>query len=194
VSVHDKQPDAVVMLVSNDDTSAAGTVASLGTLLSLAGQGGKIVVAQSTIDGVAVTTVTINDVGSLLPSGAVPGLSVPTTGPVSFSMAARGKVLYLTSGAATMTSILGVAAGSSLADDATFKLAGTRGLANSRFSVYVAAGATLDLVSGFLSAADVARWQSDIKPYVDPLESVSITSTADSTASRSRTVISVTKP
>ncbi len=140
-----------------------------------------------------MTTATIKTLGSLIPSGSVPGLTLPAGG-VSFSIAAHGNVVILTSGEGAMTAILNVATGTSLANDATFKLAGQRGLTNSRATIYVAAGAPLDLVEGFLSADQLTKWKSDIKPFVDPLESVLITTGEDSTATRSRVVISVSKP
>jgi hypothetical protein len=194
VSVHGTTPDAALLLAASDEASATSTVASLGALLTLAGQGNGLEVKQSTVNGTAVTTVTITDLGSIVPAGTLPGVTIPATGPISFSLAAHGRVVYLTSGEAAMTAILNVAAGSSLADDATFKLAGTNGLANSRMTVYVAAGASLDLVQGFLPAEQLATWKANVAPYVDPLESVSITTASDTTATRSRVVISVAKP
>jgi Protein of unknown function (DUF3352). len=194
VSVHGTTPDAALMLVATDETKATSTVASLGTLLALAGQANGLEVKQSTISGVAVTTVTITDLGALVPAGTVPGLTIPATGPISFSIAAHGKVVLLTSGEAAMTAILNVAAGSSLADDATFKLAGQQGLANSRMTVYVAAGASIDLAQGFLPADALAKFKSDVLPYVDPLSSVSISAAEDATGTRSRLIIAVVKP
>jgi hypothetical protein len=194
VSVHGTTPDAAVFLVAKDEASATTTVASLGTILALLGQSNGLTVKTSTIDGVTVTTVTITDLGALIPAGSAQGLTIPATGPISFSIAAHGKVVILTSGETEMTTILTVAAGSSLADDATFKLAGQRGLANSRTTVYVAAGASLDLVKGFLSADELAKFNSDVLPYLEPLQSVSLSAAEDATANRSRIVISVTKP
>jgi Protein of unknown function (DUF3352) len=194
VSVHGTTPDAAVLLVAKDEASASTTVGSLATILALMGQSNGLTVKTSAIGAVTVTTVTITDLGALVPAGSVPGLTIPATGPISFSIAAHGKVVILTSGEAAMTAILNVATGASLADDATFKLAGQRGLANSRTTVYVAAGTAVDLVEGFLPADQLAKWKSDVKPYVDPLESVSMTATEDATANRSRLVVSVTKP
>jgi Protein of unknown function (DUF3352) len=193
VSVHGTTPDAALLIEATDEAGASSRVAALGGLLVIAG-GNGIQVGHNTIAGVAVTNVTITDIGALVPPGSVPGLTVPPTGPISFSIAARGKVIIVTSGEAAMTAILDVAAGSSLADDATFKLAGQRGLANSRTTVYVAAGAAIDLVQQFLSPDELATFKSDVLPYIDPFESVSITAAEDATANRSRIVIGVTRP
>jgi hypothetical protein len=193
VSVHGTTPSAALLIVAKDEASASSRVAALGALLTISG-GNSIQVKPSTIAGVAVTTVTITDLGSLIPQGEVPGLTVPATGPISFSIAAHGKVVIVTSGEEAMTAILDVAAGASLADDATFKLAAQRGLANSRTTVYVAAGATVDLVQRLLPADELATFTSDVLPYVEPLQSISMTAAEDSTASRSRIVVGVTRP
>jgi|GEM_PF-1586104 hypothetical protein len=193
VSVHGTTPDAALLIVATDEASASSRVAALGGLLVITG-GSGVQVTHTTTAGVAVTNVTITDLGAFVPAGSVPGLTIPATGPISFSIAAHGKVIILTSSEAAMTAILNVAAGSSLADDATFKLAGQRGLANSRTTVYLAAGAGIDLVQQLLPADELATFKSDYLPYLDPLESVSITAAEDSTANRSRIVISVTKP
>ncbi|MEA2672993.1 MAG: hypothetical protein QOI92_185 [Chloroflexota bacterium] len=193
VSVHGTTPDAALLIVATDEAAASSRVAALGGLLAITG-GSGVQVTHTTVAGVAVTNVTITDLGAFVPAGSVPGLTIPQTGPISFSIAAHGKVVILTSGEAAMTAILNVAAGSGLADDATFKLAGQRGLANSRTTVYVAAGAGIDLVQELLPATELATFKSDYLPYIDPLESVSMTAAEDSTANRSRIVISVTKP
>jgi hypothetical protein len=193
VSVHGTVPDAALLIEATDEAGASSRVSALRGLVVIAG-GSSVKVSDTTVAGVAVTNVTITDLGSLVPQGQLPGLTVPSTGPISFSIAAVGKVILLTSGEQAMQAILNVAAGSSLADDATFKLAAQRGLANSRTTVYVAAGATIDLVQQFLPAVELATFKSDVLPYVDPFTSVSITAAEDSTASRSRIVISVKKP
>jgi hypothetical protein len=193
VSVHGTTPDAAILIVATDEEAASSRVAALGGLLAITG-GSGVQVTHTTTAGVAVTNVTITDLGAFVPAGSVPGLTIPQTGPISFSIAAHGKVIILTSSEAAMTAILNVGAGSSLADDTTFKLAGQRGLANSRTTVYIAAGAGIDLIEQLLPADELATFKSDYLPYIDPLEWVSMTAAEDSTANRSRVVISVTKP
>ncbi|HYK95931.1 MAG TPA: DUF3352 domain-containing protein [Candidatus Dormibacteraeota bacterium] len=193
VSMHGTTPYAALLIEATDEAGASSRVAALGGLLVIAG-GNGIQVTHSTIAGVAVTNVTITDLRAFVPPGSVPGLTIPSTGPISFSIAAHGKVIIVTSGEAAMTAILNVAAGSSLADDATFRLAGQRGLANSRTTVYVAAGAAIKLVQQVLPADQLATFTSNYLPYVAPLQAVSITATDDANANRSRLVIGVTKP
>lgn len=195
VSVHGTKPDIALLVVARDEAAASSRVSALGTFISLAGLGGGIDVRDTTINGVAVTTITITDLGSVVPPGTVPGLdTIPVTGPIELSIAARGRVIFVTSGETAMTAILNVQPGSSLADQAPFKLAGQRGLANSRTSVYLAAGATFALVKGLLPAETIEQWEADFAPYVDPIEALSISVSGDPAAYRSRLVITVNQP
>ena len=195
VSVRGQTPDVALLLVAKDEAAVTARVASLKTLLGLAGAGGSgLQVKDSTVNGVAVTTVTITDLGSLVPPGTVPGMSDLPTGPVSFSMAARGKTLVVTSGETAMSAILSTAAGGSLADNAAFKHALTRGITNPRTTIYLGVGATVDLVKGFLPADELATFQKDAAPYVEPLEGFLLQATNDAAGTRSRVVITVTQP
>ena len=195
VSMHGTTPDVAVLLVAKDEASVTSRVASLKTLLALAGPSNGIDVKSSTINGIDVTTVTIADIGALIPSGSVPGgATLPTTGPISFSIAANGKVLLVTSGEAAMTALLNTTADSSLAANAAFKHAGTRGLANAGTTVYLGVGATLELAKGFLSADQLATYQKDAAAYLGPLEGLLFQAASDADGTRSRIVITVAKP
>jgi hypothetical protein len=187
--------NVAVLLAAKDETAAATRVASLNTLLALAGSGDGMEVKRSTIAGTAVTTVTITDLGGLIPPGTVPGLdAIPATGPLSFSLASRGAVVVLTTGEGAMAAVLNTTAGSSLAANAAFKHAGTRGLQSAQFTVYLGVGATVELVKGFLPADELAKYQTDVAPYVEPLEAVLIQGASDAAGSRSRWVVTVNKP
>lgn len=194
VSMHGTVPDAAILLVAKDETAAASRVASLKTVLALVGSSNGVEVKNSTIKGIAVTTVTITDLGALIPQGTVPGMTDLPTGPISFSIAAQGKVLLVTSGEGAMTAILNTAAGASLADNAAFKHAGTRGIANARTTIYVGVGATIDLFKAVLTADQLATYQKDAAPYVEPFEGFLLQATSDAAGSRSRMVITVTQP
>jgi hypothetical protein len=200
VSAKDPTPDnpnakLSVYLVAKDDATAAEKLATVKTFLGLAGlSGGGITVATETLSGVDVTTVTVTDLGSLVPPGSIPGVepgSLDT--PVSFSIAGRGRIVYLTIGDGAMADVLAVTAGTSLADDAGFKLAAQRGLANSRTTFYAAVGAGVDLVKGFVPAEMASQW-AELAPYVDPVEAVGLSVSTDPSATRSRMVLTVNHP
>ena len=115
-------------------------------------------------------------------------------GPLSFSVAARGRAVILTFGNGAMANVVNASGATSLAEAAAFKQAAARGIANSQSTVYVAAGAAIDLVRGFLPPTELATFNTEIAPYLDPLEGVLITGSSDATGARSRVVINVTTP
>ena len=184
-----------VLLVAKDEAAARERLSTITSVISLLGlQGSGIELRETTVNGVGVTTVTIPDIGAIIPPGTLPdGVTAPTTGPLEFSMAAKGRVLLLGVGEGFMTGVLNAQAGASLADQAGFKHALERGLGGSRTTVFVGVPAAIGLVEGFVPATDLAMWQSDIRPYVEPIEAVSITSLSDASTTRSRIVFTVTK-
>lgn len=194
-TIEDPHIKASVYLVAKDDASAAAKLSTVKSFLGLVGLSGEgITVATETISGVEVATVTITDLGSLVPPGSVPGVDTGTLDtPVSFSIAGRGRVLYLTVGEGAMADVLAVGPGTSLADDADFKLAAQRGLAGARTSMYVAVGATVDLVKGFIPAEAAAQW-AELAPYVDPLDALGLSVSSDAAGTRTRMVFTVTRP
>jgi hypothetical protein len=193
ISIAGEEPQVTVILVAADETTATAQARQLTGLIGLAGlSGGGVTQTTSTVAGVEVTTVSIADLGSLVPPGASPGAEIPSTGPISFSIAAHGRIVLVTSTPAAMADVLAVQPGKALADEAAFKLATQRGLTGSRTSVYVAANAALEVVKRFLPADQAGEW-TKYAPYLEPIEAIGVTTTGDAAAHRSRVVITVTK-
>jgi hypothetical protein len=178
-------PSGGILLVAADDAAARTRGATLTNLLSFAGLGGGIEVRRTTVAGVEVTTVVIADLGALVPPGTLPGgVEAPAGTPIEFSIAAKGRVILVGVGEGFMTGVLNVQPGSSLADQAGYKTAAERSLAGSRTSVYVAVRGAISLAEGLVPAEMLAQWESDIKPYVTPIDSVSISTTSEVAGSR----------
>jgi hypothetical protein len=93
-----------------------------------------------------------------------------------------------------MTTVLNVKPGASLADQPRYKLALTRALASSRFTLFADIRAGLALGEAMVPADALAQWQSIVKPYVDPIESLLISGSTDGATGRSRFVITVSNP
>jgi len=189
-------PSGGVALVATDDEAAADKLRTLTGLLGLLGLGNNSIQTHATtIAGVTVTTITISDIGALVPPSQLPsGMQIPSDAKVEFSLAAKGRVLLLGSGEDFMTAVLNTTPGSSLADQAAYKRATSRALSNSRGTLYVGIHDIVGLAETFLSADEKARWESDLKPYVAPFQALSITSTTDASGDRSRLTITVSKP
>jgi hypothetical protein len=139
--------------------------------------------------------VVISDLGSLVPPGSLPpGAELPTDAQIEFSIAAKGRVIVLGVGEGFMNGVLNVQPGTSLADQAGYKSAQARSLTNSRTSMYVNVRSAIDLVEAFLPAEELAEWESDIKPYLAPIDGVAASLISNASGNRSRLVITVSQP
>lgn len=157
-------PAGGIVLSAADASTASAKVTALETVLGLGALGGDIDVSSSTIEGIKVTTIHIPDVG------AVSGVPTGTAIPLDLSIAAKDRFVIVGVGTNAMQKMLGVKAGASLAEDAAFKRALARGLANPQVVVYVAAGATIDWVESAAAAAGAPALSADVKAYLDPVE------------------------
>jgi hypothetical protein len=189
-------PSGGLALVTADDATAADRVRTLTGLLALAGLGNNSVqTRESTIAGVAVTTITLSNLSSLVPPGELPpGVDVPADAKVEFSIAAKGRVILLGTGEDFMTAVLSTQPGSSLADQAAYKQAASRALANSRGTVYVGIHDVVGLAETFLSTDEKAQWEANLKPYVAPFQALFITATDDASGAHQRLTITVSQP
>ena len=192
----EQTPSGGIALATADDATAADRVTTLTGLLAFAGLGNNSVqTRESTIAGVTVTTVTISNISALVPPGQLPpGVDVPADAKVEFSIAAKGRVILLGIGEGFMTDVLNTQAGSSLADQATYKQATSRALSNSRGTLYVGIHDIVGLAETFLPAEEKATWEANLKPYVAPFQALSITSTEDASGAHQRLTITVSQP
>ncbi|HEX4898088.1 MAG TPA: DUF3352 domain-containing protein [Candidatus Limnocylindrales bacterium] len=178
-----------VLVRGTDAETATARVAQIRNLLVLASTGTDITVTDSEHDGVTITTVDLGDLSSLLGES---GLSVggePTR--LELAFAARDDLVVISVGDGVVERILDVEAGSSLATAATYgriiEIAGAR----NDVQVFIALDATLSLVSGFLPPDELATWSSELKPYLDHLSGVAMTSVNSSSGAHIRGVLTV---
>ena len=188
-----------LVVVTKDAASATERVATLKGLFSLAELGGVgIETRDATIGGVTVTTVSITDLGSLVPPGQLPpGVAVPDDGVVEFSIATKDRTILLGAGAGEsfMTAALTIQPGAGLASAAGYRTATSRALPNSSVTVYVAIRDLVALVEPLIPAEERAQWDTEIKPYIAPFQALSMTSAADPAGTgRSRLTITITNP
>jgi hypothetical protein len=190
------QPTGGLALTAADDAAAAQRVSTLTGLIAFAGLGSNgVQTRESTIAGVKVTTITISNLGALVPPGQLPpGVDVPADAKVEFSIAAKGRVILLGTGENFMTAVLNTQAGSALADQAGYKQATARALPSSRTTLYVGVRDVAGLIESFLPEGQKATWDTEVKPYVAPFQALSMTSASEGTGSRQRVTITVSKP
>jgi hypothetical protein len=190
------KPTGGIALVTKDEATATQRVATLKSLIGLLGISAEgITTRQSTIAGVAVTTITVSDLGALIPPGSLPpGATLPAKASFELSIAAKGRVVLIGAGETFMNAVLNVQAGASLADQASYKKALARAVSNAQVTIYVGIRDIAGLAETLLPADAKARWSSDIKPYVMPFEALSITASSDASGSRQRLTIIVSNP
>jgi len=206
VTADGSKPGGAVLLLAPDAATATGRAATISSLLTMVGAGGKgIEVHQSTIAGTQVTTITITDPGALLGglsgaglpglpgSGDLPSVTPSSAGPIELSLAAHDRVILLTTGEAEMTKLLGVTGATSLAESAAYKNAASRGLATPRTQLYANVQAGLGFVETLLPKEEVAKLDA-LDPYYEPLQTAFFSTSSDATGEHTRLVVTVTQP
>ncbi|HET9680973.1 MAG TPA: DUF3352 domain-containing protein, partial [Candidatus Limnocylindrales bacterium] len=186
---------AGLVLLAPDAATASAKVEQIRGLLGFAGLGGGFTLTTTSIDGTTVTLVDLGDasklLGSLGPvtSGAAGGLAIPPGTHVVLSIAAHGSTVLVGSGEAFARRMLETAAGSSLADQASYQAALALAPAQNDGQLFIAAAPTIALAEGAIPAADKARYETDIKPYLAPLGALLETTTFDAGGLRIRLVL-----
>jgi Protein of unknown function (DUF3352) len=158
-----------VILTAADDATATARAQQLLGFVRIAALSANLQTRDVTIGGVNVTLIE-GDLGALAPS-----LGAPVNGPsgtLSIAVAVKGSAVYIGSGETFAHKVLELAPGSSLADQAGYKALVQRTADKSAGSLYVAGGRAIALVEPLLPAQEKASFETDIKPYVDPFDSV----------------------
>ena len=159
-----------LIIVAPDAATATSRVQQLLGFVRLAAGSANVQVRDETIAGVTVTFIE-GDFGPLAPGAG--GSGTPTSANhVSVAVAVKGPNVYIGSGATFAHTFLELAAGSSLADTAGYKALLQRTSGASSGAFFFAAGRTLDLVEPLIPASEKAAFDTDVKPYLEPFDTV----------------------
>jgi Protein of unknown function (DUF3352) len=182
-----------VLVQAPDDATAAAKADQVRSLLTLAGLTSGITTRDIDVNGTKVTIADLGDISALLSQAgaAVGGLTVPPGTHIVISVASHGSTLIIGSGESFARRILGTAAGSSLADEATYKTALGRSIASNSGQLYIAAAPLLAFADTNIPAQSRAQFDTDVKPYIAPFDAFLETTSSDPTGVRIRFVISV---
>jgi len=182
-----------VLVQAADDATAAAKAGQIRSLLTLAGLGSGITTHDIVINGTTVTIADLGDLSSLLQQAgqAAGGLSVPPGTHIVISVAAHGSTVLIGAGESFARRILETIAGSSLADQASYKTALGLAFASNSGQLYVAAAPLLAFADTAIPADAKATFDSDVKPYVAPFDAFLETASSDPTGVRIRFVITV---
>jgi hypothetical protein len=162
------------IVIALPDAAAADTAAGkFASLKNLAALSGAAKVTTEDHGGATITTISLNDVSSLLPSsdqGAADALrSVDAS--ISYTIS-NGLVVVGVGGDGFVKAVLDTKAGSSLADQARYKTALDRAGAENVASAYVDIHAIVGAVEEYIPASDKTSFDTGTKPYLEPLEAV----------------------
>jgi hypothetical protein len=179
-----------VLLMAADEATATAKAAQIKSFLTLAGIGGGIDIHEMTINGTTVTIADLGDLSTLL-SQTGQNVTLPPGTRIVLSVAARGSAVMVGIGESFARRILETAAGTSLADQASYKAAIGRAFAQNLGQMYIGTGSLLPLVAAALPESERTRFTTEIQPYLAPLDAVVVTITSDASGSRVRLVATV---
>lgn len=179
-------PRAGLVATTDDPAAAAATLRQLRALVELLAPAGTTV-AESTVDGATVTTITVADpvaIARLIAAatgGALPDeLAEASAGtPAAVSWTLVDDLLVVGSSDAFVAEVLGVGSTASLAASARYRDAVGRVGTGNDASGYLDLAALVRLVVPMLPADARASWERDVAPFADVLEAVAWASLAD---------------
>ena len=182
-----------VLVQAPDDATATAKADQIRSFLTLAGFSSGITTRDIDINGTKVTIADLGDISSLLQQAgqAAGGLSVPPGTHIVISVAAHGSTVLIGSGESFARRILETAAGSSLADQASYKTALGLSFPSNSGQLYVAAAPLLAFADTAIPADAKARFDSDVKPYIAPFDAIIETTSFDPSGIRIRFVVTV---
>jgi len=182
-----------LLVQAADEATATAKADQIRSLLTLAGLSSGITTRDIDINGTKVTIADLGDISSLLQQAgqAAGGLTVPPGTHIVISLAAHGSTVLIGAGESFARRILETAAGSSLADQASYKTALGLSFSSNSGQLYIAAAPLLAFADTAIPADAKARFDSDVKPYIDPFDAVIETASSDPSGTRIRFVITV---
>jgi hypothetical protein len=179
-----------VVVQAKDADTAASKLVELKNLVSLVGSSAGFKVADETYDGVTITTIDAGPVAALpLPVDLSP-LNLPAGTHLRISVAQKDDLVIAGLGDSFVKAVLDTEPGKSLADQDTYKQAIDKAGSSNTGQVYVDLQTVIANAVARMSAADQARYESDLKPYLDAFEALAISGSAGD-PNRARAVVTV---
>ena len=182
------------VIIRPDDAGAGSRLFSqLRSLVELTSAGAGISISDEAYKGATITTVDLSALTPLLKSqmgSALGGVTIAAD--LKLVYAATDKVVVLTLDAGFAKSVIDASqGGASLAQDARFSaLAGQAGDKTTGLA-WLDVTAVRDLAEGAMPPAEKAKYESDVKPYLMPIDAVFGSSVSDNGLSRGTIILSI---
>jgi hypothetical protein len=185
------------LIVAPTDNAAAGRLfTSLRTLISLGGGSMGIEVRDEEYAGATITIIDLGDLNDLIGQAGVPTemLGVePPVGQVELAYAVTDELVILGSGPGFVRSVLDTTPETSLASTDRYKRLIDRAGPGSGVA-FADITAIRELFETALAAnepADVATYEREIRPFLEPFDALVATTAVDGDLNRSTTIITV---
>jgi hypothetical protein len=196
INVADGTPEGGLLIAPTDKAGADRLFTSLRSFIALGGAQQGITLRDETYNGTTITIVDAGDLGRLLgTSGATVGRLPVPTGNVEIAYAVTDDVVVIGSGSAFVKHVLDTTNATSLeSSDRYKKLADRAGTGAS--TTFVDVTAIRELIEkaaagGTAGAAALAKYQTDVKPFLEPFDALVASGSVNGDMTRTRVFITV---
>jgi hypothetical protein len=194
VTVPDGTPEGGVLIAPTDKAAAQHLFTSLRSLIQIGGGQQGITVRDEPYNGATITVVDVGDIAKFAPAAGQAGALLPS-GHIEIAYAVTDNVVVLGSGPGFVKHVLDTTAATSLASNARYKtLADRAGAGTGTSFVDVAAIRGLfEKLATDLKAdpAALAKYESDVKPFLVPFDVLFASSTTGSAGTHSSISLTV---
>lgn len=188
-------PEGGLIVEPTDSAAAKQLFTALRTFVTVGGDQIGATIKDETYNGTTITIVTLGDLGALsgMVGGSAAGLPVPT-GNLEIAYAVTDDIVVIGSGPGFVKAVLDTTASTSLASDDTYKkLADQAG--NGTGGTYLDLAAIRELIEKAAAtagdAAGIAKYETDVKPFLVPFDAMFAAGSIDGDLSRSVIYITV---
>ena len=182
-----------VIIAPTDQAAAAKLFTQLRALLALAGGGSRVTASDEAYKGATITTIDLSALAPLLEKSLGSGASAPSL-PKDLKLVytVTDKAVVLTRDPAFAKAVIDVSqGGASLATDPRFSALLSQAGAQNNGLAWLDITAVRGLAEAKMSAAEKAKYEADIKPYLLPIDALLSVGVVDSGLQRSTTILSV---
>jgi hypothetical protein len=156
---------AGLVVKATDANTAADKLVQLRNLISIAGSQAGITPTEEIYNGTKITVIEVGDLLRLLAGEA--GALIPP-GPLQIAFAQKDDLVVAGIGVPFVKAILDTKSGSTLADQANYRSAIDRAGSSNTGQLYLDLAAAVELAIRNLPPADVAQFEKNTLPYLEP--------------------------
>lgn len=189
--------DGGIVIVPTDSAAATRLFTSLRTMVALGGSTAGIDVRDEPYAGTTITIIDLGDLGSLAALGGVSpdmlGTGGLPTGHIELAYAVTDQVVVIGAGPGFVKHVLDTTADTSIASNDRYKaLVGRAGQGSgSGFLDITAIRELIEPILASVGGADLADYETNVKPFLVPLDAVVASNSVKDGVVRSRVIVTV---